>query len=351
MNPQGSQALLSWYDKHKRDLPWRKTRDPYAIWVSEIMLQQTQVNTVIPYYVRFIKQFPTIRALANADKQEVFKAWEGLGYYRRAENLRQGAHQVVACFHGAMPQTLKELQAIKGIGPYSSAAILSIAFNVPVPAVDGNVLRVLSRWLASSRDIRLPQTRTIFARHLQKIIPLDRAGDFTQSLMELGALVCIPRAPRCSICPVASWCKARKTHKEKELPVQSPRPKPVPVNMVVGVLVHRRRLLVIPRPENGLLAGTWTFPTWETKDSEPPQALQEAFQTDLGIQVSVTQDVGIFHHTFTHRKWHMRVFKCTLVSGEQAPRSSKIRKWIRIGEALPMAMASAHQKILDTLEE
>lgn len=204
-----STELLSWYERSKRDLPWRRHRDPYYIWVSEIMLQQTRVDTVIPYFQRFIERFPTIRDLAEAPEEEVLKCWEGLGYYSRARNLQAAAKQVMERHGGIVPDTKAEVSALKGVGPYTTGAILSIAFNRPEPAVDGNVMRVLSRYFLIEEDVAKAGTRTLMEELAAELIPEGRASDFNQALMELGALVCTPKSPQCLICPVMARCAGR----------------------------------------------------------------------------------------------------------------------------------------------
>lgn len=215
-----SRDLLAWYDLQKRDLPWRINRDPYRVWISEIMLQQTRVDTVKPYYRNFMEKFPTIQALAEAPEEDVLKAWEGLGYYSRARNLQTAAREVKANYGGVVPDTPKEIAKLKGVGSYTAGAILSIAYEKPEPAVDGNVMRVFSRLLYMEDDIAKPATRVKFEHLVRQTIPHDRAGDFNQALMELGALICLPRTPHCLTCPVFDYCLARKEGVQKELPVK-----------------------------------------------------------------------------------------------------------------------------------
>ena len=220
--------LLNWYDANKRDLPWRRDRDPYRIWVSEVMLQQTRVDTVIPYYERFMERFPTVRHLAEAPEEEVLKCWEGLGYYSRARNLQAGARQVVELYGGVVPDDKAAISSLKGIGPYTAGAILSIAYNKPEPAVDGNVMRVMSRYFLLEDDIAKPSARTKIERLAASIIPEGRAGDFNQAVMELGALVCTPKSPGCLLCPVLAQCAGRAAGRERELPVKSKAKPPRP---------------------------------------------------------------------------------------------------------------------------
>ncbi len=221
-----TRSLLNWYDQNKRDLPWRHSQEPYGIWISEIMAQQTRITALLPYYRRFMKQFPTVEALAAADESEVLKAWEGLGYYARAKNLQKAAQIIVSFFSGEIPSSLEELIALPGIGEYTAGAILSIAFGLPFPAVDGNVLRVYSRVEKSELDIALPPAKASAKQFISSLMPSERTGSFTQALMELGALICVPRTPLCEACPLAELCCARLEGLTGELPVKSAKKPP-----------------------------------------------------------------------------------------------------------------------------
>lgn len=239
--------LLDWYMINRRDLPWRRHNNPYFTWVSEIMLQQTRVDTVIPYFNRFIGNFPTVQALAEAPEEDVLKNWEGLGYYSRARNLQAAARQVMELHGGEMPQDKPAVFALKGVGPYTAGAILSIAFNQPQPAVDGNVMRVLSRYFLIDEDIMKGSTRVLMEELAGELIPEGRARDFNQALMELGALVCTPKAPHCLTCPVMEQCSGRIAGRELTLPVKTkakpPRPEQRLVAIVEGRGAHRGQVL------------------------------------------------------------------------------------------------------------
>jgi A/G-specific adenine glycosylase len=256
--------LLAWYRANKRQLPWRENRDPYRIWVSEIMLQQTRVDTVIPYFSRFMERFPTIRALAEAPEEEVLKCWEGLGYYSRARNLQAGAQEVVRLYGGIVPDDVAAVSALKGVGPYTAGAIMSIAFNRPEPAVDGNVMRVFSRYYLLEDDVAKPSVRVGIERLARAIIPEGAAGDFNQAIMELGALVCTPKSPGCLLCPVLAHCAGRAAGREAELPVKTkakpPRPELRLAALIEGAGEMAGRVLVRRRPDSGLLARMWELP-------------------------------------------------------------------------------------------
>lgn len=320
-----SRELLDWYVRSKRDLPWRRHRDPYYIWVSEIMLQQTRVDTVIPYFNRFIEKFPTVESLADAPEDEVLKCWEGLGYYSRARNLQFAARQVKEQYGGIIPSGREEVAGLKGVGPYTAGAIRSIAFNLPAPAVDGNVMRVLSRFFLIEEDIMKGSTRSHMEDLVVKLIPEGRASDFNQGLMELGALVCTPKSPKCLTCPVMEHCSGRIAGKEDSLPVKTkakpPRPEYRLAAIVEGTGSYAGKVLIRKRPAAGLLAGMWELPhvaespTGGTAGvSLPDEAamdrLADALRED--IPVSPLEHYMNAEHTFSHIHWNMRVFRCTL---------------------------------------
>ena len=272
--------LLAWYDENKRDLPWRKTRDPYHIWVSEIMLQQTRVDTVIPYFENFIERFPTIDEIAEADEEDVLKAWEGLGYYSRARNLQAAVREVKESYGGVVPNNEEEISTLKGVGPYTAGAILSIAYGKPVPAVDGNVMRVLSRILLVYDDISKAKTRKAFEQAVRELIPNDEASSFNQALMELGAVVCTPKSPGCLLCPVRSECRAFHEGVQTELPVKAKKKRPKPVPIAVAVLENANgQFLISKRPNKGLLANLWEFPNCEVnRKQNSKKQLQQFFK-------------------------------------------------------------------------
>ena len=269
-----SEELLSWYRKHRRDLPWRRSRNPYHIWISEVMLQQTRVETVIPYFHRFIERFPTMEALAEAPEEDVLKLWEGLGYYSRARNLQGAVREVQERYGGTVPDTLKEISTLKGVGPYTAGAVLSIAYNKPEPAVDGNVMRVLSRYFLIEEDIMKVSTRGIMEKLAKELIPEGAAGDFNQGLMELGAMVCTPRSPHCLTCPVMEHCAAREAGMEEELPVKKkakpPRPEYRIAALIEGTGPNQGKVLIRQRPQEGLLARMWELPHTEVPFTYSP---------------------------------------------------------------------------------
>ncbi|MFS0577023.1 A/G-specific adenine glycosylase [Sporosarcina sp. 179-K 3D1 HS] len=295
-------SLLTWYHEEKREMPWRKTRDPYYIWVSEVMLQQTRVETVIPYYERFIKTYPTMEALADAEEEELLKMWEGLGYYSRARNLQTGVREVLEKYGGEVPATRKEISTLKGVGPYTAGAVLSIAYGVPEHAVDGNVMRVLSRICLIEEDIALPKTRKIFEEVVMDLIDQEDPSSFNQALMELGATICIPR-PRCLLCPVREFCAGFQEGRQEELPIKTKKTKMQVIPLTAFALQNEEgKWLLRKRPDKGLLASMWEFPLIENKEGlKPAKLLNES----MDLQVEDLQELLSFKHVFSHITWEM----------------------------------------------
>lgn len=303
-----SKRLLAWYDAEARVLPWRSNPEPYRVWVSEIMLQQTRVETVIPYFERFLAQLPSISALAAASEQTLLKLWEGLGYYSRVRNLQKGAQAVQERFGGELPAHYEELLTLPGIGEYTAGAIASIAFGLPVPAVDGNVLRVFSRLFASSADIANPQVKKDFKELVLKIQPKDRPGDFNQALMDLGATVCVPGAPRCGVCPLEQFCMARRRGMEAELPVKAAAKARRHEQKTVLVVVSGGKVLLHRRAPKGLLGGLWEFPNLEGILVEQQVRLE---LEKWGAQPVRMERLPDAQHIFSHVEWHMRGYSVT----------------------------------------
>lgn len=299
------EALIAWYNRTKRDLPWRRARDPYRIWLSEIMAQQTRIAALLPYYDAFTRRFPTIEALAAADESDVLKQWEGLGYYARARMLHAAARLVVDTMNANLPPTAAELASLPGIGPYTAAAIGSIAFDESVPAVDGNALRVIARLFALPNDIALPATRGVVADKLRTLLPTDRPGDGNQAVMELGALICLPRSPRCECCPVEAHCAARIAGIETQLPIKSASKAPIVIRRAVALVEADGARLVRQRTER-LLHKLWEFPGIDSPFASDDIALLRAMLNALGIDAhSLAEPPIAATHVFTHRRWEM----------------------------------------------
>jgi A/G-specific adenine glycosylase len=340
-------ALLAWYVGHKRDLPWRRTTDPYHIWVSEIMLQQTQVQTVIPYYLRFLDRFPSISALAEASLDSVLAVWEGLGYYGRARNLHAAASQVCALYGGALPSDREALLALPGIGAYTAGAILSIAFGQRTVAVDGNVVRVLCRLFDYAEDPTKAAGKRTIRGLAENLLGSAPPGEFNQALMELGATVCVPRAPLCDACPLAPHCRARRNGTQYLRPIPKMRP-PVPEKVLAAaLLVAGERVLVVRRRPQGLLGGLWDLPMAEV---EPPAsdgaALAQKLAQQLGIAIRMGERLATVKHAYTHFKVSVAVYRCTF-SGEPSPQGEWDRfHWLAADEQEAFGLTGVTVKIL-----
>jgi A/G-specific adenine glycosylase len=322
--------LLRWYRRHRRSLPWRDTRDPYPIWVSEIMLQQTRVDTVLPYYARWLRAFPTVQALARAKSDPVLKLWEGLGYYSRARNLHRAAQAVVREYAGQLPRTAEGLRELPGIGRYTAGAIASIAFGERVPLVDGNVARVFARIFAITANVKAPRTMEILWQLAEKLVPERGPGDFNQALMELGALVCTPANPRCEVCPMRHVCVARARGLVDQLPNRG-QPQTTERTVVNAAFVRRNgSLLMQRRPERGLLAGMWELPTLGQRRFRKGQALLE------------------LRHAITNRRITLRVFKCQC--GTALARTLPIElHWVSTAEMKRLSLPAAHRRAIQQI--
>ncbi|MFH1022772.1 MAG: A/G-specific adenine glycosylase [Planctomycetota bacterium] len=303
--------LVAWFRREKRPLPWRGTRDPYRIWVSEVMLQQTSVGTVIPYYGKFLEKFPTLGDLARAEAGEALKAWEGMGYYARIRNLHAAAREVMIRHGGKLPADAAALRALPGVGEYMAGALLSLAFGKAVPAVDGNVLRVMARLFAIGDDVREPATRAGISERVALLIPPKHPGEFNQALMELGETRCTPRGPLCLLCPIAAFCEARKQGRVGKFPVRGKSPR-APVKPVVQAFFRKgKQVLLVKRPVTGLLAGMWEFPGGEAREGErDATALRRILRKDFGMTAEVGEPIASRRHAFSHVVWEIRVYEC-----------------------------------------
>ena len=350
------QHLLSWYESERRDLPWRRTKEPYKIWVSEVMLQQTRVDTVIPYYERFIEAFPTSESFAYANEELVLKMWEGLGYYSRVKNLQKGVREVVESYGGQVPSTRKDISKLKGVGPYTAGAVLSIAYGLPEHAVDGNVMRVLARILLIDEDIQLPRTRKTFEQAVDRLISKEDPSSFNQGLMELGALICKPQRPQCLLCPVQEHCIAYAQGKETQLPVKSKKTKTRRETWQVLVVQDERgRILIQKRPNEGLLASLWSFPLQEQTSPQPIQPVVEHMVTknvtngEFLVQLKATQPMQPVKHVFSHVTWLLNPI---LIQVETLPTDWKEPfALLSIEEAKQRAFGVPFQKIIQQLED
>lgn len=304
-------ALLAWYAASKRDLPWRRTDDPYRIWLSEAMLQQTQVVRVVDYYHRFLDEFPDVRALAEADEERVLKAWEGLGYYSRARNLHRAAKRIVEKHDGRVPSTYDELLELPGFGAYTAAAVSSIAFGEKRAVIDGNVTRVVARLRASEIGDDVPRQSAVVAAFVSTTIPADRPGDFNQAMMELGATVCRPRNPDCPRCPVSAFCDAFGTERTSRYPLRKTKPVRPTVETAAILLENGNRLLLQRRTGEKLLGGLWEFPASPLEPGETPEVAAVRLLADrFGINRPAMTPVTDLTHVFTHFIQKLRLFSC-----------------------------------------
>ena len=357
------QKLLAWYDKNKRDLPWRRSKNPYRIWVSEIMLQQTRVDTVIPYYERFLDWFPTVESLANAPEERLLKAWEGLGYYSRVRNMQTAAQQIMSEFEGKFPSTYEGISSLKGIGPYTAGAISSIAFNLPQPAVDGNVMRVLARLFEVNHDIGNPSNRKIFQAMMEVLIDPDRPGDFNQALMDLGSDIEAPVNPRTEESPVKEFSAAYQHGTMDHYPIKAPKKKPIPIYLKALVVQNSQGQFLLEKNESEkLLAGFWHFPLIEVDEfsdqnqdldlfsqvAEPILQLgpspQESFEQDYDLEVD-WQDLRFeeVKHIFSHRKWHIQIIAGRVAETQEYADREVL--WLSPEEFSNYPLAKPQQKI------
>lgn len=343
-------ALARWYAKHQRLLPWRQNKDPYAVWVSEAMLQQTQVQTVIPYYKKFMAQFPSVAALARSDQQAVLKAWEGLGYYSRARNLHRAARMVMNQMDGRIPTDWQGIRMLPGIGDYMAAAILSIAHGLPFAVADGNVKRVVSRLFRVDTAVNAASGHQLFQHLAQQLLDVNHPGDHNQGMMELGALVCIPKTPHCKACPAARYCHALKNRVVHQFPRRLKRAPIKEQPMAAGVVMKRGRYLLVRRPDAGLLGGMWEFPTAPlTKQYHPAKALSLSISHTTGLMVSVHQHVAEIRHTYTHFKIHLHVYKCRWLSGRVHLKGPVAFRWVAPSRLKDFPIHGAMHKIVASL--
>ena len=339
-----SALLLSWYDAHKRVLPFRGTKDPYRIWVSEIMLQQTRTETVGAYYARFLQRFPDVFSLAAAPEEDVLKCWEGLGYYSRARNLHKAAQTVAEQYGGEFPADLKALRALPGVGDYTAAAVASIAFDLPAPAMDGNLTRVLSRFHGVREDVGIPSVQRRLAALAREDMPPVRCGDFNQALMDLGATVCIPGTPDCGRCPRRTLCDACRAGDADALPVKAAAKPPVTVQLAVAIVTCHGRALMVQRKE-ALLKNLWVFPLIEGAQNK--KDVENGLKA-LGVRGNHTEKLGQARHVFTHRVWEMTLYRC-----QAADFSCKAGQYVSLAQMnalpLPTAMRAAREKAAELL--
>lgn len=342
-----AELLLDWYRLHARQLPWRQRKDAYGIWVAEVMLQQTRVDTVIPYYHRWMERFPDVLALANAGLEEVLAAWEGLGYYQRAHNLWRAARIVRDQYGGVLPADVRAWRALPGVGSYTAGAIVSIAFGLDEPALDGNIRRVLARVFDIRLPVRSPQARRRFWDLARQHLPGGQAGAYNQALMDLGATVCTPRRPDCANCPLAGICQAYILGVQEALPIRTQRAR-IPHETVTAAVIWRNgRVLITRRPLHGLLGGLWEFPGGKVEPGEDlDSCLRREINEELGVQVNVGELVGVYRHAYTHFRVTLHAFSCSLPDGsEPSPLQVSDYRWVRPLELGDYPMSKIDRRI------
>jgi len=349
--PELRRRLRRWYSRHARVLSWRNADDPYVIWLSEIMLQQTRVEQGTPYIERFLEAFPTVRHLARASEDRVLKLWEGLGYYSRARNLHKAAKVIMDDLGGEFPRTAEDWRQLPGVGPYTAAAIASIAFDEQIPVVDGNVKRVIARLIDLSKPIDSNEALTRVRDTMTALITRHNPGDFNQAVMELGAQVCIPRNPRCPACPVREFCQARRKSNQHLRPVKIPKKKIPHHRIVVAAIRKNGRYLLGQRPPSGMLGGLWEFPGGKIESGETPeQALAREIAEELNIGIDVGDEIATVNHAYSHFKITLTVFQCTHTSGSPQPNAHTKLKWVRPRDFHQLAFPKANHKFLHLLE-
>lgn len=346
--------LIQWYRANKRDLPWRNTHDPYKIWVSEIMLQQTRVDQAKPYYEKFLKHFSDVQSLADAPRQDLLKIWEGLGYYSRARNMQDAAKQIMADFDGKFPDNYDDLLSLKGVGPYTAAAISSIAYGIPKAVVDGNVIRVLSRWNGIEDDVRKTGTQKQIQEIADNCIDTENPSDFNQGMMELGAVICLPKNPLCWECPVANGCAAFQMVRTDSIPYKSKKKKTPHHQIAVGICVNAAgEVLIALRQEDKMLGGFWEFPGGKIEKGE---SAEEAVIRELREELAVVTEVHPkklieIKHAYSHFKITMHAYFCRIKDGIPKPKESREIKWVNVDELQDYPFPKANRKLTEAIQE
>jgi A/G-specific adenine glycosylase len=350
LSPRLAPALLGWFRAHRRPLPWRRDRDPYRVWVAEVLLQQTRVAQAVPYFERFVAAFPDVAALAAAPLEDVLKVWEGAGYYGRAHRLHAAAREVVARHHGRVPSDLASLERLPGVGPYIARAVASLAFGARVVALEANGVRVTARWVREERDPRRAAVRASLESALERVLPAGKAGLFNEAVMELGEEVCRPTAPDCAACPVARFCRAyRETTDPGRLPVRPGRRTRPHVRAAVVVLTDRDRWLVQQRPPTGLLGGLWEFPGGKIRPKETPRgAARRELKEETGVVACALRPRGVVRHGYSHFSVELHVFEGR-PSAAPRPTESATRRWVTLDELCRLPLPRATEKVLRLL--
>jgi A/G-specific adenine glycosylase len=346
-------ALLSWFDVHRREMPWRQEKDAYSIWLSEIMLQQTRVDQATPYYLRFKQAFPRLEDLARADLHDVLMLWEGLGYYSRGRNLHKAAKKIYFELGGDFPTSYEALLTLPGVGPYTAAAISSIAFGETRAVVDGNVIRVISRFLGIGDDVRQLSTQKQIQQFADMMLDPKRPGDFNQAIMELGSLVCSPKKPECSQCPWSISCVANKSFEQDKYPYKTSKAKTPHYDIVVAVIRDGNgKVLISRRKEDAMLGGLWEFPGGKREDGETLEAaLHREIIEELGIQIEIIHEFELIRHVYSHFKISLHAYLCFPISGEASALQSDEIRWVEIPALVDYPFPKANRRLTQAVQE
>jgi A/G-specific adenine glycosylase len=346
--------LVAWFRKNQRSLPWRRNYSPYAVWVSEVMLQQTQVSKVIPYFEKWMERLPDPKAVADAEEGELLRLWEGLGYYSRVRNLKKAARKIMQEHAGRIPREEKALRRLPGIGPYTAAAILSLAFNEDVPVLDGNAERVVARIVDLDQPVKTPESRKAIQETLTAWLPKGQAREFNQAVMELGATVCTPLRPVCEACPVSACCRARRNGTMLQRPVRARRAPTVPVTAAVGILWDDGKVFIQKRPPGGLMAYLWEFPGGKLKGKESPEeCLQREFLEELGVKVNIIEKLAEIRHAYTQFRVRLHAYRCKLdFPGQEIVLQASVEgRWVSVDELENFAFPSANRRLIEILQQ
>jgi A/G-specific adenine glycosylase len=346
--PGMRERLLRWFDENQRDLPWRKEHKPYEIWVSEIMLQQTQVKTMLPFYFRWMARFPDLESLAGAPEEELLKCWEGMGYYSRVRSIHRTARMVMNDFGGEIPRDHRTLLSFPGIGPYTAGAIMSFAFNEDYPVVDGNIERIFARVFNIDRPIKENGTQNLLWKLAKELLPTGEARRFNQALMDLGALVCLPRKTYCEQCPIEKYCESAKLGVVHLRPVPTKRKAATPIEVAAGVLLKEGKIFIQKRPPTGLMPNLWEFPGGKVKDGETPEeALVREFREELGLEVRSSGKIALIRHSYTSFRVSLHAFWCRQEGqGEPVLRAASESLWVSPSDLDRYAFPAANRKLV-----
>lgn len=344
--------LLQWFKRHRRRLPWREKRSPYTTWISEIMLQQTRVEQAEAYFLRFIKRFPTIEALAEAPLDQILKTWEGLGYYSRARNIKQTAQILISRYQGRIPRDFDTLVGLPGIGPSTAGAILSLAYRLPYPVLDGNVRRVLTRFFHIEGDPRENRFQKRLWELCRRLLPPRRPGPFNEALMELGALLCTPKRPDCVNCPLKADCRGFQGGRPENLPHRKPVKKIPHYPVTAAVILRRGRILITRRPEKGLLGGLWEFPGGKQEKGETlRECLKREIREELGIEIEVGKAFLRIQHAYSHFRITLHCFFCRILQGRITPLQVSDYRWVTPQALKEYPFPRADQKVIEYLSQ